>query len=190
MPASPDLAFETPLVRARLLCEDDLDLYLALYTDPEVMRHIGPLLGREEATSQFRKAIVLTVEDPARVRYWAAYRTEDACEAPLGLLSAARNGSRTRTIEIGIMLLGREQRRGYGSALLSWLIRYVFTSDVVDVDVVIAKHLWSNVAAGKLFAGLGFSAATDEDYAVRECALTLQQWLQRTRSLPLASMST
>ena len=63
----PDLAFETPRVRVRLLCEDDLDLYLALYTDPDVMRYIGPVLGKEEAEVQFRKALALNRDAAGRV---------------------------------------------------------------------------------------------------------------------------
>jgi hypothetical protein len=52
-----DLSFETPRVKARLLREDDLDLYLALYTDPEVMRHIGPVLGRNEVEAIFSRVL-------------------------------------------------------------------------------------------------------------------------------------
>lgn len=188
MPASPDLSFETPRIRARLLCEDDLDLYLALYTDPEVMRYIGPVLGREEVERQFRKAIALNSDNGARIRFWAGCSLEGASGAPLGLLSAVWNMP-ARAVEIGVMLLGSVRLRGYGSALLHGLIEHVLADTAADVDVVIAKHLSSNVAAEKLFASLGFSTSMNEDPCVRVCVLTPQQWLGSPRPLPLVSMS-
>ncbi len=185
-----DLSFETPRVKARLLCEDDLDLYLALYTDPEVMRYIGPVMGRGAAEAQFRKALALNLEEAGRVRYWAAYAAEDVGISPLGIMSAARSGTGLGPVEIGIMLLRRMQRRGRGRLLLTGLIDSIFGHERPGIDlVVMARHRSRNVAASELFSCIGFSTSAIEDSRMVVRTLTSQQWLRRASSLALAPVS-
>lgn len=184
-----DLSFETPRVKARLLCEDDLDLYLALYTDPEVMRHVGPVMGTESAAAQFGKALALNREEARRVRYWSAYSLEDEVVSPLGILSAAWRETSRSPVEIGIMLLGRMQRSGLGRQLLIGLIDALFDDAGLGVDMVTARHLSQNVAARKLFSCVGFSTSVDEDSRMEMRMLTSQQWHRRVSSLALAPVS-
>ncbi|MFD0726395.1 GNAT family N-acetyltransferase [Lysobacter brunescens] len=184
-----DLAFETPRVKARLLCEDDLDLYLALYTDPEVMRYVGPVMGREEAEAQFRKALALNLEDAGRIRYWAAYTVESAGVSPLGIMSAALSWPGRSQVEIGIMLLRHRQRGGLGRLLLTPLIDAIFDEAGFGVDVVTARHLSQNAAARELFSCLGFSSSVGEDSRTEMCMLTSQQWRRKISSLALAPLS-
>lgn len=188
-PGAADLSFETPRVKARLLCEDDLDLYLALYTDPEVMRYIGPVMGKESAADQFGKALALNREEARRVRYWSAYSVEDAVVSPLGILSAVWREPRRSSVEIGIMLSGRMQRSGLGRQLLTGLIDVIFDDAGLDVDVVTARYLSQNIAARKLFSCVGFSTSVDEDSRMEMRMLTLQQWHRPVSSLAPASVS-
>lgn len=188
-PGPSDLSFETPRVKARLLCEDDLDLYLALYSDPEVMRYIGPVMGRAEATAQFRKALNLNLEETRRVRYWAAYAAEDAVVSPLGIMSAARSGPGRSPVEIGIMLLPRMQRSGLGRLLLSDLIDAIFDDANFGVDVVTARHLSQNAAARELFSCVGFSTFLGEDSRIEMRMLTSQQWRRCLSSPAMAPVS-
>lgn len=175
---SADLSFETPRVKARLLREDDLDLYVALYTDPEVMRYIGPVMGREEATAQFRKAIALNEEKGGRVRYWIGCFIEVSRITPVGILSAVWSEPHLRSVEVGIMLSGRMRRRGHGKALLSALIQYLFADVARGVDEVQARHLARNDAARGLFTSLGFSDSANGDLAVHVRVLAPDQWRQ------------
>ncbi len=168
-----DLSFETSRVKARLLCEDDLDLYLALYTDPEVMRYIGPVMGREAAEAQFRKALALNVKRPGRVRYLTGFGIGETGLMPVGILSVAWSESCPRSVEVGVMLLSCMRRGGYGQALLSRLVGRIRAS--FGLDVVTARHLAQNVAARELFTSLGFSASTNGGVAVELRVLALDR---------------
>lgn len=175
-----DLSFETPRVKARLLCEDDLDLYLALYTDPEVMRYIGPVMGREAAEAQFRKSIILNEESCGMVRYWAGCSVEESGVARMSILSAALTDQTPRSFEVGIMMLGSKWRMGYGNALLQGLVGCLFNASRFNADVVMARHLAENTGAQSLFSRLGFSNLMHNDSKMKLCSMSSQQWLQRT----------
>jgi len=150
-----DLAFETPRVRARLLCEDDLDLYLALYTDPEVMRYVGEVLPTDAIRDLFGKVVASNRREGAAGRYWAI--THLRTGAWLGQASMIRDAATERCAEIGIMLLSTAQHRGVGLQVLQALVRLALAGTIwPDVRELVARHAADNDGAGRLVSHVGF----------------------------------
>jgi RimJ/RimL family protein N-acetyltransferase len=151
-----DLSFETPRVKARLLCEDDLDLYLALYTDPEVMRYIGPVLGREEVLAVFETSLGHNRRLGARALYWRVFDLNDD-DASIGLASLVRENSHGVTADVGLMLSGDVQRSGLGQHCLSAMIGNCLSGHwSLGISEVMARHAKLHVAARRLVESLGF----------------------------------
>lgn len=151
-----DLAFETPRVKARLLCEDDLDLYLALYTDPEVMLHIGPVLGREEVEAVFEKSLRHNRRLGVRALYWRVFdRSND--NASFGLASLVREIGHGTAADVGLMLPGGVQRSGLGQHCLAAMIGSCLSGFWdLGISEVMARHVEPHAAARRLVESLGF----------------------------------
>lgn len=150
-----DLSFETPRVKARLLCEDDLDLYLALYTDPEVMRYIGPVMGREEAGAVFSRVLNENRRSDAKGRYWALKHRRTG--QWLGQAALVRDAAVTARAEVGIMLLPLAQNAGIGLQTLQALVGLAASGDVISgVDELVARHSRMNDGAERLVKHIGF----------------------------------
>jgi ribosomal-protein-alanine N-acetyltransferase len=150
-----DLSFETPRVKARLLCEDDLDLYLALYTDPEVMRYIGPVLGREEVEAVFSRVLNENRRLDTKGRYWALKHRRTG--QWLGQAALIRDAVVTARAEVGVMLLPLAQNAGIGLQTLHALVGLVASGDVISgVDELVARHSRMNDGAERLVKHIGF----------------------------------
>lgn len=150
-----DLAFETPRVKARLLCEDDLDLYLALYTDPEVMLHIGPVLGREEVEAVFSRVLNENRRPDTKGRYWALKHRRTG--RWLGQAALIRDAAVKTRAEVGVMLLPHAQNAGVGLQTLHALVGLVVSGDVISgVCELVARHSPMNDGAERLVKHIGF----------------------------------
>jgi RimJ/RimL family protein N-acetyltransferase len=154
--AAADLSFETPRVKARLLCEDDLDLYLALYADPEVMRYIGPVLGREEVLAVFETSLGHNRRLGARALYWRVFdRSND--DASVGLASLVRENSHGVAADVGLMLSCGVRRSGLGQHCLSAMIGNCLSGFWgLGISEITARHVELHAAAKRLVESLGF----------------------------------
>lgn len=150
-----DLSFETSRVKARLLCEDDLDLYLALYTDPEVMRYIGPVMGREAAEAQFRKAVGHNANASPRARYWLV--TCRATDSSLGMAALVRDVIVQSRYEMGLMLLPEYQNTGVGFPVLSRIVDGALTGEWgLGAEEITTRHLEEHAGGRGIMKSLGF----------------------------------
>ncbi|MBX3713907.1 MAG: GNAT family N-acetyltransferase [Lysobacter sp.] len=155
-PDPSDLSFETPRVKARLLCEDDLDLYLALYTDPEVMRYIGPVMGREDVLAVFEKSLGHNRRLGVRALYWRVFdRSND--DASVGLASLVREIRDGGAADVGLMLSSDVQRSSLGQHCLAAMIGNCLSGYWnLGVSEITARHVESHAAARRLVESLGF----------------------------------
>lgn len=177
MSADPDLRFETPRVRARLLREDDLDLYLALYTDPEVMRYIGPVMEREAVAAVFRTSLGHNRRLGARALYWRVFDRANA-GASLGLASLVRETTHGAVADVGLMLPGEAQRSGLGQHCLSAMIGNALSGDWnLDISEVTARHVVSHAAARRLVESLGFLGAGIDEAGFVAWRMPREAWL-------------
>lgn len=155
-PGPSDLSFETPRVKARLIREDDLDLYLALYTDPEVMRYIGPVLGINQAETLFRLSLGHTRRMGVRALYWRVF--DRVSGASIGLASLVRDAPRGESAEVGLMLQADQRNAGVGQHCLSAMIGSCLSGVwPLGISEVSARHAEANLAARRLVESLDFT---------------------------------
>jgi RimJ/RimL family protein N-acetyltransferase len=173
-----DWRFETPRVRARLIDARDRALYRALYTDPRMMAHIGPVLDATAAEVVFEKTCGYNRESPMRARYWRL-ADRDSDEA-IGMQSIVRSGIEPDVVELGLMLLPAWQGRRLGVEITDALLQGLF-GDRWGVDAVAAtaRHAPGNARVGYLGASLRFAPEAQDGAALHGWRMTKSAWLQR-----------
>lgn len=152
-----DLSFSTPRVHGRLTRAGDLPLYLALYTNPDVMQFVaGGVMTEASAEITFKKQIAYNLDATYRARYW--HLSHARSEAPLGIAALVKRNALEypERAEIGLILLPDVQSTGVGRHTLALIVDHVFTAWPLGVDVIEASHDARNLNAGRLVQGLGF----------------------------------
>lgn len=152
---SIDWTFETERVRGRLVAEGDVDLYVGLYTDASVMRHIADVLSADEAAATFAKAVRHNANPAARARYW--HLSHQRTAQPLGVAALVRDASVTSRGELGLMLLPHAQHTGAGMQVLACVIDGALSQRWrLGVNEILSRHAMGNIGVGRLLASLGF----------------------------------
>lgn len=162
----PMLIFETPRLHLRPLGPGDEALYCHLYTDAEVMRHVGAPMTADAARRSFRVARQLATRGGTAAQRWVVF--EHGSPAPIGLLALiadaasadhARDGN-AGTAEVGLMLRADRQRRGVAVAAIGAVANRVFGPGAgagPGLRLLWARHAARNVAATRLMLRLGFT---------------------------------
>lgn len=119
----PAATLESVRLRLRLIDARDAALYRALYTSPEVMRHIAPPLGAQEADAAFERVCRHNARAEPGHRYWAI--VDRSSDEGLGLAALHRQGARA---ELGVMLLPGAWSRGVSREAFSVLLPYAFAA--------------------------------------------------------------
>lgn len=117
---------QTPRVLIRPLADGDEQLYLDLYTSPQVMAFIGPPLELDKARHSFQIALRLNAEAPFK----RLFLTICVQGQPIGLCAVNQWNARQATAEIGLMLLPCGHGQGFGSEAklaLSQRLHQLFT---------------------------------------------------------------
>jgi RimJ/RimL family protein N-acetyltransferase len=154
---SIDWTFETDRVCGRLVTEGDVDLYIGLYADASVMRHIAEALSEDEAAAMFTKALKHNANPAARARYW--HLSHQRTGQTLGLAALVRDAVVSTRGELGLMLLPQAQHTGAGLQALERVVDGVLSQRwALGMDEVVGRHAADNLGAGRLVAHLGFEA--------------------------------
>lgn len=152
MNAASAPAFTTDRLRIRPLVADDEELYCGLYTDPRLMRHIGPVLEDGHVRRSFRAAIAAsTRQSPCHI-YFGLRREGD--DAAIGIC-ALRDIDPTGHAEIGLMLYREAQATGLAREALDGVITWAFST--LLLDRIYGRTDPSNHAACRLARRAGFS---------------------------------
>jgi RimJ/RimL family protein N-acetyltransferase len=135
----------------RALEKGDRALFCELYTDAETMRYIGPAMSADTALASFRATL-----RARRRRHGPRFFVvvERYGKRALGLCSIQAIASDAPLAELGIMLEPGARRRRLGRETMAWLMAETFGT--LSVDTVWVQYRSANVAAARLFAGLGF----------------------------------
>lgn len=165
--------FKTSRFEAQLLGEGDQELYASLYTDPQVMAHIGPPLTRERAEAAFVRVCRGNEHPSGRMRCWRlSHRESGDVVGVVALSCATDNPSRA---ELGIMLLPAWHARGVTTAVLKTLVDVVMRDDwCLGIVELIGRHAAGNRAA-RVIQVLGFDEAPGPGEYV-EWRLTRARW--------------
>lgn len=143
-------AFDTPRLHLRPLDERDEALYCALYTSPELMRHIAAPMTLEAAQRSFR--VACKQQSPEKQRWIIHARTAQGVSAEVaGLLGLFFDGD---SAEIGVMLWPQWQGRGHAAEVILAMAGRAFAMD--DVGSLWTRHASDNARATGLMYKLGF----------------------------------
>ena len=165
--------FYSPRLQMRPLAEGDDAIYLALYTDPDVMTHIAAPLVPDVARAGFERSCHLNAEPGGWVSRWAVL--DRASGAALGLLAVLRDPGDPGTAEIGVMLLRVGQGRGLAREINAAVVELAFRDGGWGLTRLWARHARGNVAAANALAASGFEPGPSEGQdAIR--AITRCHW--------------
>ncbi|CAI3790652.1 GNAT family N-acetyltransferase [Rheinheimera sp. MM224] len=118
----------------RPLTQQDLQLYLDLYTNTETMVFVGETLQAEKAKNSFQIALRLNAKTPFK-RLFLTIVEQGRCA---GLCAINQWNSETAQVEVGIMLLRPWHGQGYAAEALAALIQRVqqqFYTAVIKGDL-------------------------------------------------------
>jgi RimJ/RimL family protein N-acetyltransferase len=118
----------------RPLAEQDLQLYLDLYTNAETMVFVGEALQAEKAKNSFQIALRLNAKTSFK-RLFLTIVEQGRCA---GLCAINQWNSETAQVEVGIMLLRPWHGQGYATEALAALIQRVqqqFYAAVIKGDL-------------------------------------------------------
>lgn len=111
-------AFDTPGLQIRPLHGDDEALYVSLYSDAEVMRHVGAPLVPVQAAAAFQRVLGGMLQVPPAALYWTL-RPHGAREA-VGMMALLPDAGRAWA-ELGLVLRPDAQGRGHASEAIAAL---------------------------------------------------------------------
>ena len=158
--------FATPRLRMRPPEAGDEALFLRLYTDPALMRHVGAPLSPEAVGRGFRTACRQAGDVCASARRWII--TERASGTDIGVLGLHRHDGADPTAELGVMLLAQWQGRGLGAEALAGLVDVAF--DALRLSSVCTRHAAGNDAVERMMLKLGFRRGDSaQDIAAGQC---------------------
>lgn len=149
-------------VRLRPMCAGDEALYLALYGDASVMRHVAAPMPRARAAASFRRDLARPAARPQVASRWIV--AMPGAEAGIGLVGLVPDADGPAA-EIGILLLPRMQGQGIAGQALSLMARTV--SERAWAGALWARHRPANRAMGCVLARLGFERASETAEEVR-----------------------
>ncbi|OOG64731.1 hypothetical protein B0E46_04785 [Rhodanobacter sp. B04] len=155
--ATSAFEFETRRMRLRLLNSNDEALFCSLYTDPSVMRFIGPLLSARQAASRFQWIVAGMRQLPASWLYLVMSEKESG--QSLGICGVPQFSASATRFEVGLVLTSGARSRGYAREGLAALMERLFS--LSSVDEIQAKFFAENQAARQLVVALGFRDCTD-----------------------------
>ena len=144
--------FRTARLRIRTLSESDQALFCRLYTDAESMRFIGRPLSWTRAQAAFDSTLQSIRDEDGGPCFFAI--VPKASKRAVGLCAIQPVARTARRAEIGIMLAREGRGLRYGAEAISGLATNAFRA--LPIDRLWVQYHPANMAANRLFAGLGF----------------------------------
>lgn len=149
---------ETRRLRLRLLTQEDEALFCGLYTDPDIMRFIGPAMTAARASRAFAGILARMRQKPPGCVYLVIL--DKVSERPLGICGLPEFHLNAIRQEVGLVLTGQSRSRGIAREGLAALVDRVFT--MTSVDEVWSRFSTKNLAAQRLVLSVGFSACDEK----------------------------
>jgi len=150
--------FQTGRLALRPLEDGDRGLYVDLYTDAGVMRHVGAPLSPQAAGRGFEAVQRQMRLDPPRAWYWVARLRDSGREA--GLLALMFDPGR-ESAEFGMMMPAWAQGSGYATEAVGALVAYALGSGeapapALGLQRLHTRHVPGHPAGPRIMAKLGF----------------------------------
>ena len=161
----------------RKLVPADERLYCGLYTDPHVMRHVAAPLAPEAAQRAFRTVLRQLAGDPPLSHYWVLVPRTG--RAAFGLVACVPDRDDPGSAEVGVLLQGHAEGRGYAAEAIAALADEAFDGPFRRLWT---RHSRDNALATGLMRKLGFAPmdGVGGDPAPVRWQLSRQEWRDRT----------
>lgn len=156
--ATPEtFSCETGRLRLRPLTAGDEALFCTLYTDPEIMLHIGSALSSEQAVRTFRELLAGMRQRPLRWVYLALL--DKASNQALGICGLPQFDTAAIRLEVGLVLTKSARSRGVAREGVVAMVNRIFIAS--SADEVWAQLSRENLAAQRVLVAAGFSACDE-----------------------------
>lgn len=172
--------FDSQRLHFRPLGDGDEALYCHLYSDPDLMRHIGPPMSVEAARRSFHKALALAAQPAPSLRLWVI--TEHRSPTGLGLLARVHHNGAADVAELGAMLVAQGQGRGYAAEALAALMQRLFA--LPEIQQLWTAHAPNNAAAVRLMQRLGFVRDASAEGNAAQCRWQFDRGRWQSQSAP------
>jgi [ribosomal protein S5]-alanine N-acetyltransferase len=174
---------ESPRIALRPLAQRDRELYVRLYTSPEVMRHVGVPMETGAAGRSFERCLA----EPAPCDGWPTRWVVHAHERgrDIGVFGLFRCAS-DAAAEFGIMLLPDAAGDGLAGDAIMAMVAHVFAARWVEV--MRARHAEDNVTVSRMLARLGFARAGADAEGRWEWEMTASDWRRKTGAAAMAKV--
>ncbi|MFY2763198.1 GNAT family N-acetyltransferase [Arenimonas sp. MALMAid1274] len=140
----------TPAFLLRPLAACDQALYLALYTDPDVMRNIAPAQDPDAARRDFQSTLRAVALPGTRRHFWIL--VEPGEEAGVGLIGIVRDTA--GGCDLGIVMLSACQGRSYAAHAIAAVADHAFQD--LGLALIRTRHTTANRRTEGLMHKLGF----------------------------------
>ena len=156
------MKIETPRLRLRPLSDADMEPFIAMLTDPEIMRYVSPTpiprAGAETAAGYYRR-----VEETNRYGWWAIEVRGGSSFAGIILLQDVEfTAAFTPAIEVGWLLRREEWGKGYATEGARAALDYAFT--VMKLNEVVALTTAGNIPSQRVMKRLGMTHDPHDDF--------------------------
>lgn len=161
MSGSGTIVFETERCIVRLAVESDLGFYMALWTNPDVMRHLGFPQGIPVTPEEMRATLIRQGETEFDRLLVIELK---ATGQPIGecKLSRPEDG----VSEPDIKLLPVYWGQGYGTEVWQGIVSYQFRN--TDCEAIVTSPNVANAAAIRLYEAAGAVRVGESVYAFPE----------------------
>lgn len=169
-----NLRLQTPALWLDPPVAADEAFYIALYTDPATMRHVGAAQSPDAARRGFHAACRLDAQSPPRRRFWVLRGKQEG--TPVGLLGLHLDDE--GGAEVGAVIAPGEQGRGHATAAIAALADHAFAD--LGLRRLHTRHDDSHGLAAGLMATLGFHRlGAEAGIAGWTWELTPARWRER-----------
>lgn len=149
--------FQTRRLDLRPLEDGDRPLYVALYTDAGVMRHVGAPLSPGAAGRSFERVQQQMRQRPPQAWYWVACL--GGCGREAGLLALIFDAGR-ESAEFGMMMPAWAQGSGYATEAVGALVAHALGEGAdrtgPRLQRLHTRHVAGHPAGPRVMAKLGF----------------------------------
>jgi RimJ/RimL family protein N-acetyltransferase len=159
---SGTIVFETERLIVRLASEDDLDFYLALWTNPDVMRHMG--FPRGIPMTRERMGEILSAQGETEFDRLLVIELK-ATGQPIGECKLSRPDE-DGVSEPDIKLLPAYWGHGYGTEAWQDIVSYQFRN--TDCEAIVTTPNVANIAAIRLYEAAGAMRTGESVYEFPE----------------------
>ena len=141
-----DLLYLTPVSK------NDADLFVEIYTDPQIMQHIGPTLNQQAAIELFNKSVnQISIEQPKYLFYVIKRKQNNQ---KLGIIGLLWNQPKKTSVELGVMIAKSYINKGYAYKATDLLMQYGFVELNLNSIVILCNE--SNSVANRATQAIGF----------------------------------